>query len=225
MNSGGADLPEVLAAQFRHQLRLHNRRMMWWICWIFVIGLVVAIVGLIPAIATAVGRGSPTPGLFVFACFVMLFGWAVVMWLTAPLAIKPRVVPYFARELAPPGGATMVGFRRGRRLYLEMGALDRLAGSLGVRPLSDFGFAYDHFEQEVSWHPAREGLRTISALQRGLEGVPRTAPGLAEDLDALAETVSEAAERGVEFSLVLRLHTKDSLQTVCTLEVRQGSFW
>ncbi len=167
MNPGGADLPQLLAEQFRRQLRIYNRRMMWSICWIFVIGLGVAIAGLIPAIATAVERGSPTPGL----------------------------------------------------------SLDRLAGSLGVRPLSAFGFAYDHFDQEVRWHAAEEGLRTIEALKLGLEGGPQTAPGLADDLDALAATVRVAAERGVEFSLVMRLYAKDSLQAVCTLEERQGSFW
>lgn len=225
MDLGGADAPEVLGAQLRHQLTLYNRRMMWWIPWIFVIGLGVAILGLIPAIAMATERGAPSPGLFVFAFFVALFGWGVVMWLTSPLAIKPRIVPYFARELAPCGGATMAGFRSGRRLYLEMGALDRLAGSLGVRTLSTFGFAYDHFEQEVRWHPADEGLRTIEALERGLRGAPRTAPGLADDLEALAAILRVAAERGVGFSLVLRLHAKDSLQAVCALEERQGSFW
>ena len=224
VNPGSASVPEVLAAQFRHQLRLHNQRMMWWICWIFVVGLGVAIVGLIPAIAMALERGSPTPGLFVFAFFVALFGWAVVLWLTSPLAIKPRIVPYFARELAPFGGATTVAFRRGRRLYLEMGALERLAGSLGVRPLSDFGFAYDHFDQEMRWHPAAEGLKTIEALKGGLEGVRRTAPGLADDLDALDATVRAAAERGIEFSLVMRLYAKDSLQSM-SLETGQGSFW
>jgi hypothetical protein len=34
-----------------------------------------------------------------------------------------------------------------------------------------------------------------------------------------------AADQGVDFSLMLRLHAKDSMQVVRTREVRQGSFW
>jgi hypothetical protein len=37
--------------------------------------------------------------------------------------------------------------------------------------------------------------------------------------------VRTAADRGVDFNLVLRLHAKDSMQVVRTREVRQGSFW
>jgi len=48
---------------------------------------------------------------------------------------------------------------------------------------------------------------------------------VAHDLEALATVVRAAAERGVDFSLVLRLYEKDNLQGVCTLETRQGSFW
>ena len=74
--------------------------MTWWIPWIFVIGLCVSIFGLMPSIAV----GSATLVL-VFAAFTLLFGWAVVFWLLGPFLIRPRIVPYFARELGEYSGA------------------------------------------------------------------------------------------------------------------------
>ena len=127
-----------------------------------------------------------------FAFFSVCFGSGVVLWLIEPLLIRPRIVPYFSRELERYGGTTMTAFKRGRDLYREIATLDQLAGTLGVTPLSAFGFAYDYYEQDVQWHPASEGLRTVEALRQGLDG---------------------------------RLHAKDSMQVVCTREVRQGSFW
>jgi hypothetical protein len=53
----------------------------------------------------------------------------------------------------------------------------------------------------------------------------QVAPDLAQELDALASVLRAAAEQNVEFSLVLRLHARDSMQGVCAREVRQGSFW
>jgi hypothetical protein len=51
------------------------------------------------------------------------------------------------------------------------------------------------------------------------------APDLTQDIDALVSVLHAAASQNVEFSLILRLHVKDSMQGVCTREQRQGSFW
>ena len=198
--------------------------MTWWIPSIFAIGLCIAVVGLVPAIAAFREQGALT-GLVGFGLFTALFGWAVLLWLFAPLLVNPRIVPYFTRQLEEYGGDTMAAFRRGRALYREIVALERLAQALGVKPLSEFGFAYDFYEQEVHWHPAADGLHTIDALRHGLDRRPNAAPDLIADLDALAQVVRTAVERGVDFSLVLRLHAKDNMQVVCTRESRQGSFW
>jgi len=199
--------------------------MTWWIPLIFVLGFAVSVLGLVPSIAESRGQGSPTPGLFGFGVLAVLFGWAVAQWLVGPFPIRPRIVPYFTKELGPLGGPTVTAFRRGRELYRNLDALEGLAATLGVKPLSAFGFAYDHDGQDVRWHPAAEGLATIQALRRWLSGELGTAPDLAQDLDALASVLGVAAERGVDFSLVLRLFAKDSLQAVSTREIRQGSFW
>jgi len=225
MSSSRNDVLATLSKQRRHQVRLTRQWMTWWIPWIFVAGLCVSILGLIPSVAAFVEEGSPTIGLFVFAFFAVFFGWAVVLWLLGPFMLRPRIVPYFARELGKYGGDTMAAFGRGRGLYREIVALDALAGTLGVKPLSAFGFAYDYYEQEVRWHPAAEGLRTVEALRQALGAQLQAAPGLPRDLEALASVMHVAADRGVDFSLVLRLHAKDNMQAVCTREVRQGSFW
>jgi hypothetical protein len=86
-----------------------------------------------------------------------------------------------------------------------------------------FGFGYDHYEQTVEWHPASEGLRTVDALREGLGMLGPTGRDVGSDIDALASVLRTAADRGVEFSLVLRLHAKDDMQAVCTREVRNGS--
>jgi hypothetical protein len=199
--------------------------MTWWIPWIFVIGLCVSLFGLIPSIAAFREGESRTLTILVFGFFTVFFGWTVVLSLLGPFPLRPRIVPYFARELGTYGGKTMAAFARGRGLYREIVALDQLAGALGVKPLSAFGFAYDYYEQEVHWHAASEGLRTVEALRQSLGANLLAAPDVAQDLEALASVVRVAADQGIPFSLVLRLHAKDSMQAVCTREVRQGSFW
>jgi hypothetical protein len=225
MSSNQNDVSAILSEQYRHQVRLARKRMTWWIPWIFVVGLCVSILGLIPSITAFREAGAPTFTLFLFASFAVFFGWAVVLWLIGPYLFRPRIVPYFTRELGKYGGTTTTAFKRGRGLYRKIVALEQLAGTLGVKPLSAFGFAYDHYEQEVRWHAASEGLRTAEGLRQGLGGHSLTAPDVAHDIEALAAVLRAAADQGVDFSLVLRLHAKDNTQAVCTREGRQGSFW
>lgn len=219
------DVLATLAAQSRHQVRLLRQWMSWWVPVLFGLGLAVAILGLIPTTAAFLEQGSPPPSFFLFALFTLFFGWVVALTVMGPFPQRPRIVPYFARELGKLGGETQSAFRRGRGLYREIAGLEELARRLQVRPLSSFGFADDYFEQEVHWHAAAEGLRTVEALQQQLDAPLRTARYLAEDLEALAQALRVATDQEVAFSLVLRLRARDSLQAVCTREVRQGSFW
>ena len=196
-----------------------RERMPWWISWIFAAGFAFSAIGLFASFAAYREDGSSTVRLVAFAIFFVLFGWAVLQMLL-PIRPRPRIVPYFAAELGAYGGDTMDAFARGRGLYLELAALDALARSRGVKPLSAFGFAYDHFGQEVHWHPAADGLATTEALRQ-----ERQSLAVAHDLEALARVLHIAAGKDVPFSLVLRLWEKDSMQVVCTRETRQGSFW
>ncbi len=112
MNSNQNDVLAILSEQYRHQVRLARKRMTRWIPWIFVIGVCVcvSIFGLIPSVAVFREEGSLTLA-FVFAFFAVLFGWAVVLWLL-PFRPKPRIVPYFVRELGKYGGKTSEAFVR-----------------------------------------------------------------------------------------------------------------
>jgi hypothetical protein len=222
MNTKSSDVQVTLAEQCRHQVRVHRQRMTWWIRLIFFAGFVVSLMGVVAAWRES---GSATPGLFAFAAFAAFFGWASSLSVMAPLPVRPRIVPYFAAQIGEYGGMTMSAFPRGRGLYREIVALEELAGALGVRPLSGFGFAYDHYDQPVEWHPAAEGIRTAEALRDGLDARLRVAPEVSRDLEALADVLRAAANKGIDFSLIVRLHSKDSMQAVCTRETRQGSFW
>ena len=119
----------------------------------------------------------------------------------------------------------MAAFRRGRGLYQEIVALEQLARTLGVIPLAAFGFAYDHYKQTVEWHQASIGLETVEALRHALGTGAPTSRDVALDLESLSSVLRTAADQGVEFSLVLRLHATENMQVVQTLETRQGSFW
>jgi hypothetical protein len=218
------DVRAALADQKRLQARMDRQRMTWWMPMLFAIGLAFATIGLIAAISESRDLGSPTVAVFGFGLFVLLFGSAVASWAIHPLFYRPRLVPYFSREIGPYGGDTMTAFKRGRGLYREIAALDEHARRLGVTPLSHFGFAYDYYGQDVRWHPASDGLRSVDALRQP-EGAPRLATDVAEDLAALALALRAATEQGAEFSVVLRLHGTENMQAVCTLEPRQGTFW
>jgi hypothetical protein len=214
-----SDAATVLAEQCRLQVRILEGRVRWWFKAIFVAGFGFAALGLFSSFQWWRDSGKVTVGLIGFGIFFVLFGMGVARSLL-PLRPKPRIVPYFLSELGPLGGDTITAFYRGRMIYLEIMALDALAKSLGVRPLSAFGFAYDHFGQAVHWHSANDGLATVNALRQAV-----SSPGVVQDLDALASVLRTAAGKDVPFSLVLRVFENDNLQGVCTRETRQGHFW
>jgi hypothetical protein len=162
--------------------------------------------------------------MFLWFGFVS-FGLALAALLTQPFRLKTRIVPYFVRRIEEYGGGSTRAFVRGRGLYRDIVALEDLAGTLGVTPLSAFGFADDYYGQAVHWHAASEGLRTAEALRQALNTRLPGARDASDDLDALASVLRIAANRGVDFCLTVRIQRKDSLQVVSSMEVRHGSFW
>jgi hypothetical protein len=225
MTADGRDVREVLEEQRQRQLRFHLQQGAW-IAWVPVVGLGLSSTGLIAARSLARdGVGLSTAKLaflwFGFVYFVL----ALAALASFPFRLKPRIVPYFARQLEEYGGESARAFVRGGGLYREIGALETLADTLGVRPLSTFGFADDYYGQEVHWHAASEGVRTVEALRQRL-GVPSPAAAdAAHDLEALASVLRIAADKGVDFCLAVRILGKDSLQVVSSMEIRQGRFW
>jgi hypothetical protein len=223
---GASDVSATLAEQRQRQVRFHSGQGALFV-GLAVVGFGFSSMGLVAARTLATeGMGLSTAKLGLLWFGFLYFGLILVSWLTWPyVPKKPRIVPYFARQIGEYGGKTSAAFVRGRGLYLEIVALDRLAGVLGVTPLSVFGFADDYYEQEVRWHAASEGLRTAEALRRGLDETLLEAPHVAEDLEALSSVLRVAADQAVDFGLTLRLSKKDSLQVVSSMECRQGRFW
>lgn len=191
------------------------------IVWLPALGFALALPGLIASLPWIHERGGLVRVL-VLTFGAAAFGAILLSWATWPFRVKARIAPYFARELGPYGGPTRIAVRRGRALRREIAALDERARSLGVRPLSDFGFEDDLQGEAVRWHPAAEGLATVDAL-RAEPGT--TAADLAQDLDVLASLLRLAADRGVAFSLVLRLENDDGQGALYECEMRQGHFW
>ncbi len=214
---------EKLARQLERQLEFDRVRGTWWIPWLFVIGLGVSTWGLFVAVASYIDGRPKWLMLILFAFFFLQFAAAVILWLTAPLRVKPRIVPCFARKLGDYGGANSAAFVRGRALYLEIDALENLAATSVVTPLSAFGFADEWYDQSMQWHGADEGLRTVSALRQGLTA--QAAPELMRDLDALEASLRAALDQDVAFCLLLRRSAKDNLQVVESLEGRSGMLW
>jgi hypothetical protein len=217
------DATTMVAKQLRHQLAVGRKRMTWWIPLIFVAGFGFSVLGVVATVTELRNGASLTVGAVVFTLFALMFGWAVFQLMFGPF-VKPRIVPYFARQLGEYRGSTMVAFARGRALFLAIDALDQLAMTLGVKPLSTFGFAYDYFEQEVHWHAAADGVKTAEALRDGLTAPLLALPEVKQDLAALASVLRVAADQGVDFSMVLRLFASDGGQAL-SMEARQGEFW
>jgi hypothetical protein len=215
----------VLEAQRQRQLRFHLKQGAW-IAWVPVVGFGLSSVGLMAARALADdGAALPAAKLaFLWFGFVS-FGLGLVALLTEPFRLKARIVPYFARQIGEYGGKSSRAFVRGCGLYREIVALENLAGTLGVTPLSTFGFADDYYGQEVRWHAASEGVKTVEALRPALGGRSPAELDAAQDLEALASVLRLAADDGVDFCLALRIRRKDSLQVVSSMERRQGRFW
>src|SRR5438128_5565132 len=152
-----ADAPASVSEQYMHQVRLVQARMVGsaWIGWVFAAGFLFSALGLAASVARFREEGSPTLRVIFLAFFAVYFGVAVCLWLM-PRRPKPRIVPCFARKLEEYGRETSIAFARGRGLYRELAALDQLAATMGVTPLSAFGFADDYYEQEVHCHVASE---------------------------------------------------------------------
>jgi hypothetical protein len=216
------DVLPALLEQRRHQSRtMRARRIV--VLVVALMGAGLAGLGVYAAVALwGEGLRPSTLTLIVLAYGLLIFGGALVALLVWSVAARCRIVPYFAREMGSYPGETSVAFGRGHDLYRESAALERLAVTLGVRPLSAFGFGDDLYAQPVRWSPASDGLRTVGALR----GHPSVSPGVAGDLDALAATLRIAADRNVEFALLLRVGGGD-LQSAAVFEprARAGRFW
>ncbi|HZF04383.1 MAG TPA: hypothetical protein VE932_08645 [Patescibacteria group bacterium] len=217
--------PDVLPAlreQRRHQVRAGRARRITVLLVAFV-GVSLSALGL-HASAALWGEGlrPSTLRLLVLAYGFLAFGGVLAAALVWPFFARCRIVPYFAREMGSYPCETSAAFARGHELYRQSAALDGLTRTLGVTPLSAFGFGDDLYGQPIRWSPAADGLRTVTAVRDAVSADS----GVTRDLDTLASVLRVAADRGVGFALLLRVGGGD-VQSAAVFEprVRRGRFW
>lgn len=137
-------------------------------------------------------------------CLLWIVIWSRALVSGITDAFIFRVVPSFERRV---GLKELSPFSSGRQVARNLGELDRRAISLGVAPISSFGF------DEKQWFDANDGLRTVRVLE---DAEP--------ELGAIAVALEKAAEQGIRFCFVLR-QGGDEFISPMEMERRRGSFW
>ncbi|MCL4181171.1 MAG: hypothetical protein KJ072_25930 [Verrucomicrobia bacterium] len=97
------------------------------------------------------------------AAAVVLFGWYGLLR-NIKEGFVCRIVPYFESRVATYPDSQPDAFSTGVHLARRCRFLDERAVEAGVSPLSSFGFRDDRDWQQLIWHPASAGLRTVEAL-------------------------------------------------------------
>jgi len=141
--------------------------------------------------------------------------WERVSGVWHCIAARPRVVPYFKTRLSAPGEPS-VTFKHGFGVANQMAALDAAASERGVAQTSDFGFS----DEPRRWWDARDGLRILDSIACSVPDSDE----LAQDLAVLRSALEKAAEKEIQFALLVRLGADDFISPV-EMDNRKGSFW
>ena len=113
-----------------------------------------------------------------------------------------RVTPYFRSRV----GETTT-YCSGHGLARHMLELDELARTLGVTPLSEFGWNDDLAGEELVWHDAARGLKTVNALLAHLqvdEFAESEQAEVIDDLKRIANDLGRADQQSIPFCLLLQ---------------------
>jgi hypothetical protein len=158
--------------------------------------------------------GRRADGLAVFAGVwdaLFLFILVVDSFSTSSVLRHVSVVPYFQSRVGE-----IETFGNGRHLARAMNGLDDRARSLGVVPLSAFGWNDDLAGESLVWHAPDDGLKTVDALlaEEQLE------PGVRDDLERIAHALRRAADKRIRFCLLLR---HGDVTSGAEWDVRQGT--
>jgi len=136
-------------------------------------------------------------GVFVFVSMMTLLG------LNDALR-HARVVPYFPRKVGE-----IETYPKGESLARHVAELDEIAASLGLTPLSAFGWNDDMQHELLVWHGSSEGLKTVNALLAFLGSEEMAWDDHVEtfaDLKRLAHALARADAQDIPFSLLF-LHS------------------
>jgi len=187
------------------------------ICLLLNFGMLLAVVGALvtlPELWREPSLGTAASAAILTAAAVWL-SWIRISGLWHCIAARPRVVPYFRTRVGAndePCGAFEHGFGVGNK----MAALDAAASERGVAQLSEFGFS----DEPRRWWEARDGLRTLDAIA----GLVAASDELDQDLVALRSALEKAAEKEIQFALLVRLGP-DTFISLYEMDTRKGSFW
>lgn len=172
---------------------------------LFGILLVGTIFAVVPPSATAFAGA-------IFLLFGLWGGFARIVDTTR----YARLVPYFKHPLGD-----IDTYLRGCGLARSLAQLDATAEELRVNPLSRFGFNDDLRGEQLVWHPAADGLRTVAALLQHLELHSESVPDLVlSDLRAWRDVLEKAAAMNTPFCILLMHGNTTSGQE---WEVRKGT--
>lgn len=172
-----------------------------------------------------VGQGASWGWILVWSGILgsLFFTW-MFFSMTHENRSSALIAPYFEKRLledpALPGRPDTDPFKRGKALAKQCRQLDGLAVSRQVYALSHFGFADDFEGEEVTWHGAGDGIRSMAGLLGGLDGSALAFAGeVKEDLQSIAGALQRAQKQEVRFCLILR-NGRDY-----SFEKRKGSLW
>jgi hypothetical protein len=133
------------------------------------------------------------------AGFIIFFGYG--FWDAWNTARHTGIVPYFQQRLGD-----IHTFASGHAVAKSCQALDEVAVSSGLEPLSAFGFNDDFAGEKLTWHSPHEGLAAVCGLLRALEqGPPPLAgrPQIISELKAIESALQKACDRDIPFCFLL----------------------
>jgi len=214
MSGGGSSLQREVR-RLREDCLIAN--LIHPICLILNFGLFLAVVGAmvtLPELWREPSLVAAASAAILTAAAVWL-SWIRIDGLWFCIAARPRVVPYFQRRLGAPGEPS-IAFKHGFGVANQMAALDAAASERGVAQPSDFGFS----DEPRRWWDARDGLRTLDSIA----GSVPDSDELGQDLAALRSALEKAAEKEIQFVLLVRLGADDFISPV-EMDNRKGSFW
>lgn len=153
----------------------------------------------------------------------LALGWYFGVALRSTLRDRGRILPYFPK---PTDGTLGGAWLSGEALSDNCAALDQLAVSAGVRPLSSFGFNDDFDGEVVEWNEPDDGMRTLEAILRCLEGGSNKQPStqsIRRELTTLRAVLQRAQETRTRFALVVRFAEGGTYQM--EMDQRKGSYF
>ncbi|MFQ5779726.1 MAG: hypothetical protein ACE5HN_02930 [Nitrospiria bacterium] len=165
-------------------------------------------------------RFAVLSGLVLFFSSLVLFCLMLMYPGGIPETVEVRILPYFKERV----GNTET-FLYGQGIARRVVLLDALAEKLGLSPISAFGYNDNFLGEDVTWHDAEDGLKTVSGLLDHLRGNPRLmddADRIIRDLTRTETALREAHGKSIQFCFLAR---EGSTTSGLEMDRREGTFF